>query len=95
MRRSLILSAVLVVSTAVLGACDPKANTNVTPNKPVTTQSPVTTVSPSPTTSPEVKGNGKTDGKDVKSLGNDAKEAKDGDKAKEPKPPVNATPHTK
>ncbi|MEP6788750.1 MAG: hypothetical protein ABJB40_09995 [Acidobacteriota bacterium] len=99
MRRSLILSAVLVASTAVLGACDPKVNTNVPPNKPVATPSPVTTVSPVPTTSPEVKGNTKTEvkpvnGKDPAALGNDAHPADNG-KIKEPKPAITATPHTK
>lgn len=79
MRRSLILASVLAVSTAVLGACDPKTNV---PNKPAATPTPVATASPTvspvaspvaspakPGTSPEVK---KTDGanvnKDVKPM---------------------------
>jgi len=94
MRRSLILSTVLAVSTAMVGACtEAKApETKPATPAPVATTTPVTTVSPD---GKNINVNGKTDGKDVKSLGNDAKEAKDGDKAKEPKPPVNATPHTK
>ena len=72
MRRSFILASVLAVSTAVLGACDPKTEV---PNKPVATPTPATTASPlaspvaspiaSPTkpgASPEVK---KTDDKNV------------------------------
>ena len=55
MRRTLILSTVLAVSTAVLGACDPKSNV---PNKPVSTPTPVATASPSasPTASPAKPG---------------------------------------
>ena len=55
MRRSLILSAVLAASVAVLGACDPK---NEAPVKPTVTPSPIQTASPisspgvSPTASP-------------------------------------------
>ena len=87
MRRSLILSTILAVSTAVLGACTPTGTNNgtVTPNK-VTTPTPVVTASP--TASPEVKG--KTDGKNGKdpaALGNDAHPANDG-KIKEPKPAI-------
>ena len=54
MRRLLILASVLAVSTAVLGACDPKANT--LPNKPVATPVPVVTAIPvaSPVVSPSV-----------------------------------------
>jgi len=53
MRRSLILSTVLAVSTAVLGACDPKP---VVPNKPAATPTPAVTASPlaSPVASPTV-----------------------------------------
>jgi hypothetical protein len=66
MRRSFILTSVLAVSTAVLGACDPKSTV---PNKPVATPtaspaaSPVASPSVSPVkpgTTPEVK---KTDDK--------------------------------
>lgn len=54
MRRLLILSTVLAVSTAMLGACDPKSEM---PNKPVASPS----ASPvKPGTTPEVK---KTDDK--------------------------------
>ena len=51
MRRSLILANVLAVSTAVLGACDPKPNV---PNKPapVATATPVASPVASPTASP-------------------------------------------
>lgn len=71
MRRSLILMSVLAVSTAVLGACDPKPE----PPKPaVASPSPVVVASPvvspsatgspaKPGTSPEVK---KDDVKEVK-----------------------------
>lgn len=98
MRRSLILSAVLIASTAVLGACSGGTNNATVPNKPVMTPSPVTTVSPVPTTSP-TNVNGKTEvkpvnGKDPAALGNDAHPADNG-KIKETKPPVTATPHTK
>lgn len=47
MRRLFILSTVLAASVAVLGACNPKAET---PNKPVATPLPVS--SPSPIASP-------------------------------------------
>ena len=85
MRRSIILTTVLAVSTAVLGACDPKPEV---PNKPATpaptataapatpapTGSPVTAVKPG--TTPEVK---KTDDKNVN---------------KEVKPAATVTPKT-
>ncbi len=66
MRRSLVLSTVFAVSTAVLAACDPKPEGL---NKSVLTPTPVATASPSaspsvspikPGTTPEVK---KTDDK--------------------------------
>ena len=67
MRRSIVLATVLAASTAIFGACEPKAET---PNKsatstPATTPatspntapsaSPGTNGSPKTTTSPEVK----------------------------------------
>lgn len=47
MRRSVILTTVLAVSTAVLGACDPKAET---PKTPPATPAPVSTATQSPAT---------------------------------------------
>ncbi|HEX3100445.1 MAG TPA: hypothetical protein VHQ01_01560 [Pyrinomonadaceae bacterium] len=79
MRRTFILSTVLAVSTAVLGACDPKPDV---PNKPAPTPAPVATASPvaspsispvKPGTTPEVK---KTDDKktpDAKDVNKDVK----------------------
>jgi len=83
MRRTIILSTVLAVSTAVLGACDPKPEV---PNKPAATPAPVATASPvaspvaspsvspvKPGTTPEVK---KTDDKktpDAKDVNKDVK----------------------
>lgn len=56
MRRSMVLAAVIAASTAVFGACEPKADA---PNKPVNTptvnSSPASTPAASPSTSP--KGN--------------------------------------
>ena len=51
MRRSFILTTVLAVSTAVLGACDPKP---AVPNKPATPAPTAATVpaTPAPTGSP-------------------------------------------
>ena len=66
MRRTIVLSTVLAVSTAVLGACEAKPEA---PNKPAPTPAPVATASPAPSpslspvkpgTTPEVK---KTDDK--------------------------------
>jgi len=59
MRRSIILTTVLAVSTAVLGACDPKPEIPNKPATPAPTGSPVTTPV-KPGTTPEVK---KTDDK--------------------------------
>ena len=89
MRRSLILSTVLAVSTAVLGACEPKVNVPEKPAPtPVTIGSASPTVSPvaspvKPGASPEVK---KDDGKNVN--GSDGK-------IKEPKPAISPSPKTK
>ncbi len=47
MRRSIVLSTVLAVSTAVLGACESKTET---PNKPSATPAPVATTTPAPAT---------------------------------------------
>jgi hypothetical protein len=77
--RRLILISVMAVSSAVLGACDPKSEV---PNRPVATPSPVSTASPvaSPSVSPTKTSETKkdevktTDGKNVN--GNINKEAK-------------------
>ena len=48
MRRSIVLAAVIAASTAIFGACDPKAPEN----KPPVTSTPVSTPVASPTGSP-------------------------------------------
>lgn len=50
MRRSIALATVLAASTAIFGACEPKANT--VENKPLVTSTPATTPVASPTTAP-------------------------------------------
>lgn len=78
MRRSILISTLLVATVAVLGACDPK---NDVPTKPVATPTPVATASPvaSPSASPAKtddvkKDEGKIDNKNVN--GNINKEIK-------------------
>lgn len=90
MRRSIILTSVLAVTTAVFSACETKTET---PNKPPATPAPVATTTPAPATpaptgsptsspgkpimTPEVKKD------DVKNVNKDAK------------PAVTATPKAK
>ena len=50
MRRSIALATVLAASTAIFGACEPKAN--APESKPVVNSTPATTPVASPTTAP-------------------------------------------
>lgn len=81
MRRSLVLMSVLAVSTAVLGACDPKPET---PAKPAT---PAPTATAAPSTSPT--------GSPVGTATPDAKDKKVDGVKKVAKPAATETPKAK
>jgi hypothetical protein len=92
MRRSVVLTSVLAVSTAVFGACQ-NTKTDV-PNKPASTPAPVSTVTPAPAT-PAPTGSPTTAKPGTTPEVKDAKKVDDKAVNKDAKPASTETPKAK